>query len=118
MSLSYKSKSKKNYEGFIIYKIENPDKQVYIGATTNLERRLKTYNGDTRVFKNQTGLLESITKWTFIKHKITILKTFVGPFSIQDINREEMAIIELYYHKDKTKLLNKVVKGIDHTQKS
>lgn len=115
--ITYKSKSKKNYEGYIIYKLENPVGEIYIGATTNLSRRLEVYNGDTRVFKNQTGLVESIKKWTFIKHKVNILKTFYGPFSIADINREEMAIIEEYYYKDKTKLLNKVVKGIDHRQK-
>lgn len=111
MSITYKSKFKKGYDGYVVYRITNPKGQSYIGATTNLTHRIKIYSGDPRVFKNQTNLYSSIVKWGWLKHSIEIVYEYRGEFSIGDIRDIEQKYIREEYYKDPSKSLNGLITG-------
>ena len=55
-----------------IYKITNPDGLVYIGASTNIEKRKSYYNSISS--RLQTKLYESIMKYGFNKHLFDVLE--------------------------------------------
>lgn len=111
MSITYKSKEKKKYKGFVVYRITNPKGQSYIGATTNLAHRIKIYSGDVRVFKNQRNLYMSILKWSWKSHSIEIIYEYKGDFSLGDIHHVEQKYIRQNYYKDPSKSLNGIILG-------
>jgi len=55
----------------VVYKITNPNERVYIGSTTNFERRMSNYKNNKS--KGQVKLHNSLQKYGFKNHKIEIL---------------------------------------------
>jgi len=109
--ITYKGIRKKGYSRFYVYKIENPKGEFYIGATTNIVNRIKTYSGDPRVFKNQTNLYKSITNWGWDKHKWEIIYEWEGDFELDVINGVEKDYIRRFYLENKDKSLNGLIEG-------
>lgn len=114
--LRYNKKTLKNYSKYFIYKITNPNGAVYIGATTNIELRIKIYAGDIRVFKNQSNLCKSILKYSWENHTIEVIKSYEGDFNITDLNDIEQSYIMLQYSKEPNKTMNTIVKGLSKEQ--
>jgi len=114
--LRYNQKILKNYRTYCIYRIINPNNAVYIGATTNLKLRLKTYQENPNVYKNQTNLSKSIEKYGWHAHKVEILKEYTGDFDISTLNDIEQSYILKQYILNPDKTLNVVVKGISKEQ--
>lgn len=109
-------KQLKNYQKYFIYKITNPNGAKYIGATTNIEARIKIYEGDQRVYKNQTNLYKSIEKYGWNNHKLIILKTYEGNFNITELNDIEQKYIIEQFFNDPKKTLNTIIKGVSKEQ--
>jgi group I intron endonuclease len=114
--LRQSKKTQKNYQRYYIYKITNPNGSTYIGATTDIEKRVKVYESDPRVYKNQTNLSKSIEKYGWSKHQLIILKTFEGNFSINELTDIEQNYILKEYMLDKKKNLNTIIKGISKSE--
>ena len=55
----------------VIYKITNPKGGIYIGSTTNFERRMSNYKNDKSI--GQSKLHNSLQKYGFKNHKTEIL---------------------------------------------
>lgn len=55
-----------------IYKIVSPSNKIYIGQSTNIERRIKYYKG--LYCKNQTKLYNSLKKYGWKSHKFEIIE--------------------------------------------
>jgi hypothetical protein len=114
--MSIKNQREKNYMGFIIYKLTNPKGGIYIGATSNLRNRLKTYSGGgIRAIKNQTNLYSSIKKWGMENHKVEILYRHPSnePLNHALLNIKEQQFIIREYLRNREKLLNIVIKGVE-----
>lgn len=77
---------------YYFYKIENPKGRIYIGQTTNLDRRKKRYK--YLDCKTQTLLYKSLNKYGFHSHKISI--EIEGEYSKEDANRIEIELIEKF----------------------
>ena len=107
----------KKYKDFYIYKITNPNDQVYIGVTTNIKNRIKVYSTYPDTFKNQTNLHTSITKYGWDKHKITILATY-NNLLINELSDIEQEWIFKFYYKNPEKVLNGMIKGVDRHRPS
>lgn len=69
-----------------IYKITSPSKKVYIGQSTNLERRFKDYEKNRSI--SQRRIYYSIQKYGFDKHKIEV---------IHQCKPDELDNLEIYY---------------------
>lgn len=106
----------KNYQKYYIYRITNPNGAKYIGATTNIEARVKTYSGDNRVYKNQTNLYKSIEKYGWLNHKLEIIKSYTGNFNITELNDLEQKYIIEQFFIDPKKTLNTIIKGVSKEQ--
>jgi DNA polymerase II large subunit len=105
---------KKHYTTFVVYKITNPNGYSYIGATSDLERRIKTYKTEPSVYKNQTTLFNSVIKYGWDKHTIEVILKVDKALSIVEMRDIEMANILLLYYTDPAKCLNSVIKGVDN----
>jgi group I intron endonuclease len=69
-----------------IYKIVSPKNKIYVGSTTNIEKRIKKYRQYD--CKGQKKLYSSLKKYGFDKHKISI---------ITECTIENMFKLESYY---------------------
>jgi group I intron endonuclease len=112
--VSIKNKNKKDYYGFLIYKLTNPKGQIYIGATTNLKERMKYYR-TTQSCKNQTNLKKSLLKWGIDNHKLEIIYRHPAnePLNTTTLNILEQKYIWKEYITNQPNLLNIVVKGAE-----
>lgn len=89
---------------FIIYKLTNPDNQVYIGQSCNIEDRLSRYRRGH--CKKQHLLYNSFIKYGFLNHKVEIL--------YKELNKEEADRIEIELikeFKDNKNSLNLAIGG-------
>jgi predicted GIY-YIG superfamily endonuclease len=113
--INFKNKQKKDYYGFLIYKLTNPKGEVYIGATTNLKKRMTLYRTSISSAKNQRDLYKSIMTWGIENHKLDILfrQSANEQLNLTKINNIEQDYIYREYIKNKEKLLNIVVRGVD-----
>jgi hypothetical protein len=110
--ITYKNMRSKKYDCFYIYLItNNKTGDYYIGATTDIVERVKTYSGDPRVFKNQSKLTESIVRWGWKNHSIEILYEHEGEFDISKMVDKEFEYIIKYYTHNPEKSLNKIIRG-------
>lgn len=112
--ITNKSIRLKNTHDYIIYKITNHLGDVYIGATTNIEHRLKTYREHPCVFKNQKLLYQSIIKYEWHTHQVSILKKYTSDNSliIDEVSRIEQEYIFREYTKNPDKILNIAIDGL------
>lgn len=67
-----------------IYKITNPDGKIYIGQSTNVENRFKSYL-NLRNVKNQIKLLNSFKKYSAQNHLFEIVEIC----EVLDLNEKE-----------------------------
>lgn len=72
-----------------IYKITNPNNQVYIGQTTNLRRRLTMYMKLYSTIQAQGRIFESLTKHGPKQHKYEVIEFC----SVYELDAQEV------YHK-------------------
>lgn len=79
-----------------IYKIESPTGRMYIGKTTNLERRITLYKG--AFCKDQRFLYNSIVKHGWENHTLTIIAEFPEDISEAYLFSQE----EIYIYKYKS----------------
>ena len=75
-----------------IYKIINPSGNIYIGQTSDIETRLKTYKYKRCL--SQPAIYNSIIKYGWENHTFIILKE--GFYSIELLNRLEIYYIKFY----------------------
>ena len=106
---------KKEYRGWIIYKITNPNGQVYIGATHNLKRRVKVYKKNIEAARNQRNLYKSIQKWGFDNHEVKILYRHMAtePLDINLLKITEQLYIANEYLFNNKNLLNIAIDGVN-----
>jgi group I intron endonuclease len=78
-----------------IYKITNPEKEIYIGQSTNIEKRFETYK--KHYCKEQTKLYESLKKYGWFYHSFEI---------IEECKEEELNKKEQYWIKQYNCVLN------------
>lgn len=85
-----------------IYKLTSPSGKIYIGQSTNLESRLKSYK--TAHCKKQVHLYNAILKYGFENFKIEILYSTEREFTHLNILLDtlEIAAIKKYNSTDKT----------------
>lgn len=68
-----------------IYKIISPNNRVYIGQSTNIIKRFKTYKQFTKHVKGQVKLFRSFEKYNVENHKFEILEEC----AIDELNNRE-----------------------------
>jgi len=112
-----RNKDIKKYTTYTIYKITNPTKGVYIGITTNMEKRLEIYRGSIKQFSNQTNLVKSIIKYGWGTHIVEILRIVDCLDSDSDFTIRQLSDIEQFYIMEQWKInpdktLNVVIKGL------
>lgn len=73
-----------------IYKITSPSKKVYIGQSTNIEKRKSSYKNIK--CNKQTKLYNSLKKYGFEKHKFEV----ICECEISELNDKERYYQELY----------------------
>ena len=71
-----------------IYKITNPKGKIYIGQSTNIVQRWKSYSWKKKTSKQQTKLHYSFKKYGMENHKFEILK---------ECAKEELNTLEIFY---------------------
>jgi group I intron endonuclease len=81
-----------------IYKITNPENKIYIGCTTNWERRLYEY--ENLKVKGQSLIYESLIKFGWVNHKFEI---------IEECLVEELYEKEIYWINN----FNSVINGLN-----
>ena len=91
-----------------IYKITNPKNKVYIGQSTNIDKRIVIYS--QLQCKDQPLLFNSFKKYGFDKHIFEILALC----PICELNSLERYYIDKYQSNDKTKGLNLTNGGQDY----
>lgn len=107
------SKNKSNYGGFTIYKLVNPNGAFYVGATTNLEHRLRAYQLDPlKNYKNQKNLVKSMEKYSFSQHNLEILYEHTGDFELDYMSRIEQKYIKENYFQNPLKSMNAIIEGV------
>ncbi len=77
-----------------IYVIASPSNKIYIGQSWDIDRRLKYYKYLS--CKNQVKLYNSLLKYGYDSHKISILHQFEGNTSQELLNEKEQYYINLY----------------------
>ncbi len=106
-----------------VYKVTNPEGQVYIGETKNLKKRIRRYRG--KEAGTQSALLASLHKHGFENHKIEVIETFDSTESYS--NDKEIFWIRTYmsnsYRWPEIKGLNqcdggKGTKGYRHSEET
>lgn len=119
--ISFKDQRKKHYREFKIYKITNPANQVYIGVSSNLEKRLNVYKNQPDTYKNQTYLHQSMLKYGYDNHKVEVLKTVEIGDNINELYKvniiEQREIIKHYKELGENQVLNAIIKGINHKER-
>ncbi len=75
-----------------IYKITNPKGKVYIGQTTNFEKRISYYR--LGKVKGQKKIYNSLQKYGWESHTVGILYT--GPLTEEGLNQLEIHYIRIY----------------------
>ncbi len=75
-----------------IYKITNPKGKVYIGQTTNFEKRISHYR--LGKVKSQKKIYNSLQKYGWESHTVGILYT--GPLTEEGLNQLEIHYIRIY----------------------
>lgn len=94
-----------------IYKITSPTKKVYIGQSTNIEKRFNTYK--LLHCKSQTALYRSLLKHGVDKHKFEIL----FECSIEELNDKERYYQDIFSVMDKNGLNCRLTKSSDKNGK-
>jgi group I intron endonuclease len=77
-----------------VYKITSPSGKVYIGQTTNLNRRMSSYKGG--FCKQQPRLYNSILKYGWENHKVEILEGLAYDDIQSDLDELEIYWIKQY----------------------
>lgn len=75
-----------------IYKITSPSNKVYIGQSTNIEKRWKGYSTNKKKIKEQTKLFNSFRKYGVDNHKFEIIEECTK----DKLNDKEVYWIEFY----------------------
>ena len=75
-----------------IYKITSPSNKVYIGQSTNIEKRWSGYSTNKKKIKEQTKLFNSFRKYGVDNHKFEIIEECVK----DKLNDREIYWIEFY----------------------
>lgn len=75
-----------------IYKITNPKGKIYIGQTTNYEKRLKYYKLNTSI-KTQVKIYNSIKKYGFDNHIFEVIEIC----ELNQLNEKERYWQDFYY---------------------
>jgi group I intron endonuclease len=75
-----------------IYKITNPSGKVYIGQTTNFEKRMSYYRLGRA--KRQKKIHNSIQKYGWESHTVEML--YAGPLTEEGLNQLEIHYIRIY----------------------
>jgi len=88
---------------YYIYKITSCNNKVYIGQTTNIHIRFKSYKGIQ--CKGQIHLYNSLKKYGINNHKFEILQVFPNDVDINILNEYEFFYIKIL-RQAKTNLLN------------
>lgn len=88
---------------FYIYKITSPSGKVYIGQTTSIKLRFKSYKNIG--CKGQSFLYNSLMKHGVANHKFEILESYNNDTNISILNDREVFYINDYKEKG-YKLLN------------
>jgi group I intron endonuclease len=91
-----------------IYIIVSPSNSVYIGQTTDLKKRYKTYN--RLDCKSQTKLYNSFLKYGFKKHDFKILRECL----VDELNKYER-FYQLFFKNAGFKLLNLKITNLDNS---
>lgn len=91
-----------------IYKITNPSKKVYIGQSTNINRRINQYRKNCD--KSQRLLFNSIKKYGFENHTVEIL----CECSVEQLNDLERKFISQYDSTDRKIGMNLTTGGQDY----
>lgn len=86
------STEKHTIKEWAIYKIISPSFRVYIGITSNIDRRMKDYS-NLRC-KSQKLLYSSLKKYGFNNHSVNIIDSFIGDSAIAQ--KREMYWISEY----------------------
>jgi hypothetical protein len=115
MSISNKKNDDNNYQGFLIYKLTSPRKKVYIGATTNLRKRLQAYRYNNGSINNQKSISKQLKEENIDKWEISILYRHPAnqKINIKLLNSLEQDYIYDEYLKNEDNLLNIVIRGTD-----
>jgi group I intron endonuclease len=85
-----------------IYKITSPSKRTYIGQSTDIARRFRSYRGNYSSIKAQVKLYASLQKHGADNHVFEIIQEC----NSEDLNEIERYYIELYNSFDKLCGLN------------
>lgn len=91
-----------------IYLIENPKGLVYIGQSTNIERRLYYYSKLS--CKDQSLLYNSLQKYGFENHKVEVL----CECDVSELNERERMFIQQYQSNNRKFGLNLTTGGQDY----
>ena len=71
-----------------IYKITSPSNKVYVGQSTNIEKRWSGYSTNKKKMKEQTKLFNSFRKYGVDNHKFEI---------IEECNKDKLNDKEVYW---------------------
>ena len=93
-----------------IYKITNPNEDIYIGQSSNVVRRWSEYSRLKGCCKN-SRLLNSLKKYGFENHKLEIIHQCAK----EELNNLEIYYINLYQSFNTDKGLNLHSGGNNHT---
>lgn len=63
---------------YIIYKLVNPEGRVYIGCTMNMKCRVDNYRSLNQSCKRQRLLYESLVKYGYANHEMSVIDTFTS----------------------------------------
>lgn len=107
-----------------IYKITNPEGQIYIGQTSNIESRIRDYSRLYNRVKKQKFIYKSLKHYGWEKHKFEIILRF--NLKDLDINLAEIFFIKFfnsYYYNNKQFGLNltiggRVPRGFKHSEET
>ena len=88
----------------LIYRLTSPSGKVYIGQTKNLKARLSCYR--TLKCKAQSLLFNSLKKYGFEAHVLTILHRFPDPVTQSVIDDYERYAIRMHLNMRGVELLN------------
>lgn len=94
-----------------IYKITSPSKRVYIGQSTDIEKRFKAYEKINNRTKQQVRLYRSFVKYGVDKHKFEILEECLE----SELNEKERYYQDLYSAIGKNGLNCKLTKTNDRS---
>lgn len=94
-----------------IYKITSPTNKIYIGQSTDIERRFKYYKRLS--CKSQPAIYNSLLKYGFEKHKFEIL----CECNIEELNNKERYYQDVFSVTEKNGLNCRLTKSSDRSGK-